>query len=562
MAYYNPTETLTSADIRTVGAANSAFGSDTSLIVARPGKVCCSFPLFWFTVPEGFYALVTRHGAQEDYGSGDDKSCVWPPGLHVGPPWLRVSHLVTKQSMIFNTPVRGCKTKDNVTVQIDIAIILRVMGDVERGEDPQNVYKFVHFVTARGLQQQLNDAQAEAVRALARSVTHTEVFGLRSVSQEELTGVRDSVFVRGDVIPGATVPPGDSGAAAAPGLGVEEWKEEEGDALVDRSERSSTSQQEEKDMLGEHDEFDPVEAGFNTETGASVTDVMRDRLNRQFKQQGVEILDVIIQQITLPDEIQQQMSQKTMVISQNAAQRMQQKYDMLSLSQTEAIKTLKQSQDEEQMELIKDGKYAVLQEQLELSREMAEGEQVLRNVTTQMIIDVDLVNAESNLTVQRIRDQTKLDTERIRETTEAEAAVITVAAEAEVKEQMAEAELKCAQLSAKGDKAIFNAEGISAPKNRTLNDHTTSLKRLEAQASLASNDKLIVTGTSGGDAANRLMLADAALKDSARRRGKVAPDPSERSALLSEIAIASGQAQVRLNVWGEQPHQSPSRTRR
>lgn len=54
---------------------------------------------------------------------------VWPPGYHVGLPWLKVSNLVTQQSVVFDMPVKGCKTKDNVSVTIDVAIVFRIMGD-------------------------------------------------------------------------------------------------------------------------------------------------------------------------------------------------------------------------------------------------------------------------------------------------------------------------------------------------------------------------------------------------------------------------------------------------
>ena len=36
--------------------------------------------------------------------------------------FLRVSHMVTKQSIVFDTPVSGCKTQDNVTVHIDMCL--------------------------------------------------------------------------------------------------------------------------------------------------------------------------------------------------------------------------------------------------------------------------------------------------------------------------------------------------------------------------------------------------------------------------------------------------------
>lgn len=56
---------------------------------------------------------------------------VWPPGLHWGL-FHAVSNLVTQQSVVFDMPVKGCKTKDNVTVEIDFAIVFRIMGDASR----------------------------------------------------------------------------------------------------------------------------------------------------------------------------------------------------------------------------------------------------------------------------------------------------------------------------------------------------------------------------------------------------------------------------------------------
>lgn len=55
----------------------------------------------------------------------------------MGMPWrLKVSNLVTKQNVVFDLPVKGCTTKDNVTVEIDVAIVFRIMGDKERVRKP------------------------------------------------------------------------------------------------------------------------------------------------------------------------------------------------------------------------------------------------------------------------------------------------------------------------------------------------------------------------------------------------------------------------------------------
>lgn len=170
---------LISDDCRHVGDANEKFAKDKGLLILRPGGA----GKLWFTVPSGCYALVTKHGADMDFEDKKKgkKSAVWPPGLHKHTaPWIKVSHLVNKESIVLDLPVKACKTKDNVTVNIDVALAFRIMGDEELGEDPELVRKFVHQVKPRGLEQQLRDAQEEAVRALARSLKHTEIYGIRS----------------------------------------------------------------------------------------------------------------------------------------------------------------------------------------------------------------------------------------------------------------------------------------------------------------------------------------------------------------------------------------------
>ena len=90
-------------------------------------------------------------------------------------------------------------------------------------------------------------------------------------------------------------------------------------------------------------------------------------------------------------------------------------------------------------------------------------------------------------------------------------------------------------------KAIFKAEGIAAPLNRKLNDHTSSLHLLNAQSKLAANEKLVIVGTQGGKAANTLLQADAALSSVPEHM-----EDQSRESILTEMAIASGRGDVRI----------------
>ena len=185
---------LTSDTCSSVSEANALFSSRRGLLVLQPNRTCSIG--FSFTIPSGCYALVTRHGADLDYlDESNVQSATWPAGLHFPyPPWISVSYLVTKQSIILDLPVKACKTKDNVTVNFDTALTFRIMGDITLGEDSHLVRKFVYELKPQGLEQQLRDAQEEAIRALARSLDHTDVYGMRSGSKkrEEETATLES----------------------------------------------------------------------------------------------------------------------------------------------------------------------------------------------------------------------------------------------------------------------------------------------------------------------------------------------------------------------------------
>jgi regulator of protease activity HflC (stomatin/prohibitin superfamily) len=134
-----------------------------------------------------------------------------------------------------------------------------------KGEDPELVKSFAYNLTARGLAQQLKDAQEEAVRRLGRAVNHTEVYGLRSV--ETQTSVADVAGLKPDT------------------------DDEEG-------------------------------------LGGKVTDAMKRQLNDQFNKYGVQITDVAITNVRLPKEFTRQMQEKTTYASIISEQKMKQENDM------------------------------------------------------------------------------------------------------------------------------------------------------------------------------------------------------------------------------------------
>ena len=124
-------QTLTQGEIPSTLHAAEYFGRDKGMLVATPAADC-SLP--YIIVPEGFYAIVTTSGAEQLH----DGSPIWPAGFYwVNPLFTQVQFLVTKQYVVFDAPVKGCKTSDNVTVQINVSVLFRIRGDADRNEDPE-----------------------------------------------------------------------------------------------------------------------------------------------------------------------------------------------------------------------------------------------------------------------------------------------------------------------------------------------------------------------------------------------------------------------------------------
>ena len=135
-------------------------------------------------MPEGTYAIVTSFGEVMQYPGGapgtQPAGPVWPPGFHkkVLCCFSQIRELITQQTIIFDTPVKNCKTKDNINVTIDLCIHMRIMGDYRKNENPELVKIFSDELGPSNLATQLKDAQSEAVRNMARAVTHEQVYAL------------------------------------------------------------------------------------------------------------------------------------------------------------------------------------------------------------------------------------------------------------------------------------------------------------------------------------------------------------------------------------------------
>merc|ERR1712110_1114436 len=275
--------------------------------------------------------------------------------------------------------------------------------------------------------------------------------------------------------------------------------------------------------------------------GKNVAEDMRRNLNEQFQPQGVEISDVIITDVLLPSTIVHQMAQKTMVISQNAAQKMNQEFEMLTLKQEEEISTLKQKKSEEREQEKQSGDMEVNEVQVQLDKMKAETKVMLAKIKQESRVRVMEITANGQLEEEKLK-QTKTQTlTEISSKARAEAEKIKAEMDLYEASTISAAELQATRNKAKAAELMAKAEGVAAPMVEARKQFETRHKQMEVWKGLARNKDLVVSGESS-DEINTIMLCDAILDGKAGEATK--------SQVLAEMLVMQRGSKVMLNLAG------------
>jgi len=122
---------------------------------------------FIVRVPEGVNGLLTKGGKYvRTVGSG----------THFVPPWIPVSHLVTRRRIPFDVPVVESPTEDNVRANLDILLTFQIT-------DP---YKFVYNISADDFDQVFQAACQDGLRKKLRKIKSDVISDLGDADMSEL----------------------------------------------------------------------------------------------------------------------------------------------------------------------------------------------------------------------------------------------------------------------------------------------------------------------------------------------------------------------------------------
>jgi regulator of protease activity HflC (stomatin/prohibitin superfamily) len=122
---------------------------------------------FYVRIPEGANALLIRGGRY---------TRTIPGGTHIIPPWILVSHVVTRREIPFNAPIVEAPSKDNIRVNVDTVVTFNIT----------NPYDFVYTISADDFDEVFQAAAQDVLRYMVRQIEAAQVANLRGLDLDEL----------------------------------------------------------------------------------------------------------------------------------------------------------------------------------------------------------------------------------------------------------------------------------------------------------------------------------------------------------------------------------------
>ncbi|CDW78952.1 UNKNOWN [Stylonychia lemnae] len=143
-------------------------------IILMPSRSSCAPYIY---VPEGTYAVITKHGEfLEIKKEGGVYFCmpyVYLKSHQSSFAQTQIQYLVTQQNVVFDMEVKSCPTYDNIFIYIDVAAVFKCK------DDDASIERFVYNISINQLNKQIKAAITERIRVLARGKTHLEVYQIK-----------------------------------------------------------------------------------------------------------------------------------------------------------------------------------------------------------------------------------------------------------------------------------------------------------------------------------------------------------------------------------------------
>jgi regulator of protease activity HflC (stomatin/prohibitin superfamily) len=133
--------------------------------------VLAIFRSFLVRIPEGAYGLLQQRGKYLR---------TIESGTQILPPWIVVSHVVTRRIIPFEVPVNEAPTQDNVRSTVQALVTFSI-------SDP---YRFVYHISATDFDQVFQAACQNTFRAMVRQISSDEI---NNLTRQDTSALRETL---------------------------------------------------------------------------------------------------------------------------------------------------------------------------------------------------------------------------------------------------------------------------------------------------------------------------------------------------------------------------------
>jgi len=147
--------------------AGNALLISAAVVLGLVFFVLAIFRSFLVRIPEGAYGLLQQRGKYLR---------TIESGTQILPPWIVVSHLVTRRIIPFDVPVQEAPTQNNVRSTVQALVTFTI----------SDAYRFVYSISASDFDQVFQAACQNTLRAMVRQISSDEVNNLTRRDTSEL----------------------------------------------------------------------------------------------------------------------------------------------------------------------------------------------------------------------------------------------------------------------------------------------------------------------------------------------------------------------------------------
>ena len=226
---------------------------------------------------------------------------------------------------------------------------------------------------------------------------------------------------------------------------------------------------------------------------------MKQFLNEMFANKGLEFLDIIITEVTLPEEIKQPLDLKAQFGSLNEMEREKYNFEMKKIDDQEELEALRQRRYEQRDSINEDFSKQITLNRRELETVRANAKKAVAEIDAQADAQQAQIRADSELQNETIKGETLVTKTRDETTGQCEAEMIEVESKNACNKKIAEMMLQIADIKAETIGVIGDGESKVSTVMQSRRKYEHLNKKLDVIRSFKNNQNLKIFGDNQDD---------------------------------------------------------------